>query len=211
MNASNRSYSQLAYPIAMTAIPHAPRKQARQARARATQTAIIEAAARILEGNGRDGLTTNRVADRAGVSIGSLYQYFPNKEAIVAALLRREREALLSRIREISAAANDPMAAVSALVDAAMEHQFARPKLALELEYLEASLGIEAEAAELSQQVAEEILAVVRMLKPEADLCIARDAVAICKAIANSAALSGKAEQAKISARLHKAVLGYLR
>ena len=67
---------------------HPPRKTPRQARARATAEALVEAAARIMETEGRAALTTNRIAERAGASVGSLYQYFPNREAIVAALAR---------------------------------------------------------------------------------------------------------------------------
>ena len=50
----------------------------------------MEAAARILEERGLEGYTTNAVAERAGFSIGSLYQYFPNKDAITIALIQRE-------------------------------------------------------------------------------------------------------------------------
>jgi AcrR family transcriptional regulator len=70
--------------------PSALRKSPRQARAQATVAAIVEAAARILVESGARALTTNRIAARAGVSVGSLYQYFPNKLAVVRALLERE-------------------------------------------------------------------------------------------------------------------------
>ncbi len=70
------------------------RKNPRQARATATIEAIIEAAAQVLQRDGEEGLTTAKVADRAGVSIGSIYQYFPNKEAILLALIRKERDAI---------------------------------------------------------------------------------------------------------------------
>jgi AcrR family transcriptional regulator len=50
--------------------------------------AILEAAAQLLEAQGQSGVTTDRIAERAGVSVGSLYQYFPSKEAIVATLAR---------------------------------------------------------------------------------------------------------------------------
>jgi AcrR family transcriptional regulator len=66
------------------------RKRPRQARAQATFDAIVEAAARILAEDGGLRLTTNRIAARAGVSVGSLYQYFPERRAIVRALLERE-------------------------------------------------------------------------------------------------------------------------
>ncbi len=63
-----------------------PRKKPRQLRSQQTVAAILEATARILVDEGFKGLNTNRVAETAGVSIGSLYQYFPNKEALVLAL-----------------------------------------------------------------------------------------------------------------------------
>ncbi|WNZ43607.1 TetR/AcrR family transcriptional regulator [Leptolyngbya boryana CZ1] len=66
--------------------PATPRKQPKQERSQVTVEAILSATAHILTENGYDHLTTNRVAERAGVSIGSLYQYFPNKEALIFAL-----------------------------------------------------------------------------------------------------------------------------
>jgi AcrR family transcriptional regulator len=64
-----------------------PRKRPRQARSQATVDAILGATARVLVKHGFEGLTTNAVATAAGVSIGSLYQYFPNKDSLVAALI----------------------------------------------------------------------------------------------------------------------------
>jgi len=58
-----------------------------------TVDAIIQATTYILTEDGWEGLTTNAIAERAGVNIGSLYQYFPNKEAIIAELQRRHAEA----------------------------------------------------------------------------------------------------------------------
>jgi AcrR family transcriptional regulator len=66
-----------------------PRKTPEQDRSRATVEAIVEAAARILVKHGYDAFTTNRVAEKAGVSIGSLYQYFPHKDALLSELMRR--------------------------------------------------------------------------------------------------------------------------
>lgn len=66
-----------------------PRKIPAQARSRATVDAIIQAATYILIRVGWEGLTTNAIAERAGVNIGSLYQFFPNKEAVIAELQRR--------------------------------------------------------------------------------------------------------------------------
>jgi len=66
-----------------------PRKLPKQARSGATVQAILEAAAQVFERHGYAAGTTNRIAQRAGVSIGSLYQYFPNKDAILLALVHR--------------------------------------------------------------------------------------------------------------------------
>lgn len=66
------------------------RRKPRQARSQATWEAIVEAAAQILERRGPGGFNTNEVAERAGVSIGTLYQYFADKHAILAAAARRE-------------------------------------------------------------------------------------------------------------------------
>lgn len=66
-----------------------PRKQPVQNRSKVTVDAILVAAAQVFEAHGYAGGTTNRIAAKAGVSIGSLYQYFPSKEAIAVALLER--------------------------------------------------------------------------------------------------------------------------
>jgi AcrR family transcriptional regulator len=66
------------------------RRSPKQARPRATCDAILEAASQILERDGADGFNTNAVAERAGVSIGTLYQYFPDKTAILLAAAERE-------------------------------------------------------------------------------------------------------------------------
>lgn len=64
-----------------------PRKTPRQARSAATVEAIFEATIQVLLVDGYAGLTTTRVATRAGVSVGTMYQYFPHKEALLYAVL----------------------------------------------------------------------------------------------------------------------------
>ena len=66
------------------------KKEPLQARSKATVEAILTAAARILLDVGYDKASTNKIAETAGVSIGSLYEYFPGKEAIFAEIRRRE-------------------------------------------------------------------------------------------------------------------------
>jgi AcrR family transcriptional regulator len=69
-----------------------------QARSEQTVRFIFEATAQVLDGYGEAALTTNRIAQRAGISVGTLYQYFDSKEAIVLAMLAREREQVMSTL-----------------------------------------------------------------------------------------------------------------
>jgi AcrR family transcriptional regulator len=69
--------------------PIEARRKPKQRRSWETVEAVIEAAAQVFETHGYAAGTTNRIADRAGVSIGTLYQYFPNKESLAVALLER--------------------------------------------------------------------------------------------------------------------------
>jgi AcrR family transcriptional regulator len=78
----------------------APRKLPTQARARATVDAIVDATARVLVKDGWDRASTNRVAETAGVSVGSLYQYFPSKESLVLAVMERHQERILERLEK---------------------------------------------------------------------------------------------------------------
>lgn len=80
------------------------RKQPRQARAMATVDAIFEATIQVLVSDGPRRLTTTRVAARAGVSVGSMYQYFPHKQALFYALNERYLMALAQRIESACAA-----------------------------------------------------------------------------------------------------------
>src|SRR5690349_24663898 len=75
-----------------------PRKYASQARSRAPVDALIDATARILVREGFDKASTNLIAEVAGVSVGSLYQYFPSKEALVAAVLERDQQVMMQLV-----------------------------------------------------------------------------------------------------------------
>lgn len=77
------------------------RRTPRQSRSEATVEAILEAAFQLLELGGVEALTTNHIAERAGVSVGTLYQYFAGKQAILAALAQRRAAAARDRIAEI--------------------------------------------------------------------------------------------------------------
>jgi AcrR family transcriptional regulator len=108
-----------------------PRKEASQERSRATVDALVEATARILVREGFDKASTNRIAEVAGVSVGSLYQYFPSKEALVAAVIERHRQEIMQVVRgELALAANQPMEqGVRTLVAVAVKAHRVDPKL----------------------------------------------------------------------------------
>jgi len=81
------------------------RRSPRQARAEATVEAIFDATFQLLEAGGPERLTTNHIAQRAGVSIGTLYQYFGGKQQILAAMAQRRAEAARGRIAQTVIAA----------------------------------------------------------------------------------------------------------
>src|SRR5271163_3013564 len=93
------------------------RKNPTQARARETVDIIFEAAARILERDGRAAFTTNAVAELAGISIGTLYHYFQSKDAILVAMARREMQAHQAAVTQAVSDEQDVRAIVKALID----------------------------------------------------------------------------------------------
>ena len=111
--------------------PTKPRKNALQARSRATVDALVEATARILVRDGFEKTSTNRIAEIAGVSVGSLYQYFPSKEALVAAVIDRHNEEIMGLVRTaLTEVADLPVdKAVRKLVTVAIDAHRINPKL----------------------------------------------------------------------------------
>jgi AcrR family transcriptional regulator len=108
-----------------------PRKIAFQKRSRATVDALVEATARILVREGFEKASTNRIAEVAGVSVGSLYQYFPGKEALVAAVIERHQREIMQTVRgELAQVLAQPVEkAVRKLVAIAVEAHRVDPKL----------------------------------------------------------------------------------
>jgi AcrR family transcriptional regulator len=130
-------------------MPHAItlRKLPRQARARATCDAIIEAAAQIIAHGGLTAFTTNAVAARAGVSIGSLYQYFANKDALMVALIHRGQRRQLDSVAGALASLDgaDLATTIRTTVRAAMQHHRDNDLFASAIDHEEARLPIAGE------------------------------------------------------------------
>ncbi len=120
-------------PPARRRTPLTPRKQPVQQRSRVTVESILTAAAQVFEEQGYAAGTTNRIAERAGVSIGTLYQYFPNKETLAVRLLERHVEqgermiaGLIERARTVPLGLRDGL---RLFVEAALAHHDERPRL----------------------------------------------------------------------------------
>lgn len=145
-----------------------PRKTPVQARSQHTVDAVFTATIQVLLDGGLERLTTTRVAERAGVSVGSLYQYFPNKHALLAAVLSRHLEGVVSAVEAACAGAKGaPVAQMAqALVDAFMDAKLADPQVSRALHAVAAEVGGEAIVARVTQRAQ---LALCDMLATAAD------------------------------------------
>ena len=96
------------------------RRKPKQARSEHTIDTIVDAAIHVLHDEGEKSLTTNRIAERSGFGIGTLYQYFPNKEAILTAIAQREVTRLKASIAKVlkDNDQSDPETATRALIHA---------------------------------------------------------------------------------------------
>lgn len=189
-----------------------PRKQPRQARARHTVEAIIEASARILEQQGHGGFTTNGVAELAGVSIGTLYQYFPDKDALLGELIARETARLVEEAEAACSMAAGEQA-LNALIVAAVRHQVRRPRLARLLDFEEARLPLDVG----TQVVRSRFVAILAEILGRPDLprqsdmaAATSDVAAIMRGMIDAAGERGERGQEALVARVRRAVLGYL-
>lgn len=189
-----------------------PRKQPKQSRSVATVDAVLEATAHILENEGLSALNTNRIAEKAGVSVGSLYQYFPTKEAILTEIIRRKRERLVSAV-ESALDGSEGQAfelGMQRLVAAVVANQLHWPKLARSLEYAEAFLPLEVETDVLKRRIGELIGGFLAQHKVENLQIATQDVIAMTRGIVETAGLNNETDQAEISLRVGRAVRGYL-
>jgi AcrR family transcriptional regulator len=119
------------------------RKQPVQSRSTATVEAIYQAAVQVLLAVGYRKLTTTRVAERAGVSVGTLYQYFPNRQALIRTVLDQYHAGMLASIeagcRRLEGQAADDLAA--GLVDAFIEAKWRRLEVSRAMHELLVEVG----------------------------------------------------------------------
>lgn len=189
-----------------------PRKQPSQVRSRQTVEAIIEAAARILEDQGQAGFTTNAVAELAGVSVGSLYQYFPDKEALTGALIARETSLLLADA-ELAIYEKSGSIALEMLIEAAVRHQLRRPALARLLDFEEGCMPLDVETQRVRRSFQEIVASILSRSDfiPQSDSATAAlDIAAIIQGMLDAAGQRGESAHAALNARVRRAVMGYL-
>ena len=180
-----------------------------QHRSRATVAAITEAAAHILAEKGLDAVTTNAVAQRAGVGIGSLYQYYPNREAILADLLRDKLATLVDRVER---ATNEPTfdAALHAMLRALARSYVERPALAAALLYVETLIEADEEIARLRARLGRAIVGFLRTQDVRDPELAARDVTALACGMALAAGLNGERDVEALAERMGRAVRGYV-
>lgn len=189
-----------------------PRKLPVQQRSAATVDCILEAAAHILEREGLGGFSTNAVARRAGISIGSLYQYFPSKEAITSALVLRAHERIVEGMRGLirDTDGQDVAAAIDAMLAMVIGGEPRSPRLSHILEAEEhrlaktaAILAAEAEIDALNRVFFARLVDPARCDDRQLATS-ATEVIAIVRALLEEGARDG------IEDRLRRTVIGYL-
>jgi AcrR family transcriptional regulator len=189
-----------------------PRKTPGQARSAETVAAILEGAAHILEGRGFTGYNTNEIAARAGVSIGSLYQYFPGKDAITLALIERESAGLVEEM-DSALRLENPRQALRAMIGAAVRHQLRRPRLARLLDIEQDRLAGVMPASSHAASARAMIIAFLRraygLREPQITDAVL-DLMEIVRALTDAAGRRQELHAGPLAERIEGAVLGYL-
>ena len=197
-----------------------PRKKPIQGRSKATVEAILEGTIRVLLDEGFETLTTTRVAEVAGVGVGTLYQYFPAKESLLFALLEREMTALEEELLGALVATENRSleARVTATIDALVRHKKEYAELGVVLQaHMPRFNGVRVVRATVRRIVS----ALAVMIRPSlpADMDNAEvQLVAMMVATAVQGAIDGALDLSAATLRrpafreaLMRLVLGYLR
>jgi AcrR family transcriptional regulator len=214
---SNYSYSQLAFGEANIVARKSrlsARKQPLQERSRETVAVILEAAARILEECGIEGYNTNAVAERGGVSVGSVYQYFPNKDALTLALIARLEDEILSTAQAAIAASEgkDLKTSLKLLITGLLRAHDGRAQLNRILETEENRLRSTSSAPSASLDLRKLVGFLLAWHAHELgpiDAAVIDDLIVITRAMVDDA-LQKEISQAAAQRRILRAVEGYL-
>jgi AcrR family transcriptional regulator len=155
-----------------------PRKTPIQARSTVTIEAISEATIQVLLSHGAERLTTTRVAERAGVSVGTLYQHYPNKQSLLFAVLEHHMNNVAARVEPArESACHKPLAEmVKKMVEAFVDAKMERAAISVALYRVSAEVGGPALIKRISQRSRK---AVEAMLKTAPDTKSPSDKFAI--------------------------------
>jgi AcrR family transcriptional regulator len=201
---------------AIVQAPLRPRKQPVQARSEATVLAIHEASTQVLLSIGYRKLTTTRVAERAGVSVGTLYQYFPNRQALIRAVLERYLAEMFASIQadcqSLDGRSLDEIAI--GLVDAMIAAKWRRLEISRAMHEPLVEVGgaelVRASAAKGASLVA----GLLRSCPEIADIDVEPLAVFLvmaCTSMLQAAFIEYSADKEMIRAHMRAMVRGYLR
>ena len=156
-----------------------------QERAQATVEALLEATAHLLVQEGFARMSTNRIAQRAGVSIGSLYQYFSDKEALVAALNQRVAEAQMAAITaQLGRIHDEPLdEAVRSLIRGIIEAKRVEPQLAQALAQQAPRVGGHGAQQDLLRRLGDVVSATLRRRRDIRDVDVELSSFALVNAM----------------------------
>lgn len=189
----------------------APRKNPQQARAIVTRGAILEASARILESGTSRELNTNRIAEVAGVSPGTLYQYFGDTSAVVTALIDAEVAKSLRTLSDIEAGL-DATARFAYALGGIVRSIQVRPVLSAKLmltEPLYALNGRTTPEIDAQLQLFSDLMA-AHLGLPHADAGLAKKTRSLAKGLLLEAATRGAVAEANLPEQVIEAVMAYL-
>jgi AcrR family transcriptional regulator len=200
----------------MSKITLEPRKNPRQRRSEFTREVILEAAARVLSKKSLEGFNTNYVAEIAGVSIGTLYQYFPNKESLIAVLIERTQKDYETLGDQLSHD-TEGMSFHDALLEmaiAAVNYKYNEPLLAAALDHQEQRLSVEHILIDTEQRCVEGFKTfLLRYPEFSIDLpdYVPRDCFTISKAMVEGELRYSTMTPSDLAVRITCALMGYLK
>jgi AcrR family transcriptional regulator len=177
---------------------------------------VLEAATRVLSSHSLAGFNTNRVAEVAGISVGSLYQYFPNKSSLIAALIEREQIGLAATIEQCVHLNRQKTLKqnLSKLVDIAIKHQFDRAKYSAALDHEEQRLPLQAIIGPSQARIANAIWKMLKMHRNVIASAVSKSAAADCltitKALVEAETQHTKPDLVVLKRRVLRALHGYL-
>lgn len=196
-------------------MPRAPVRKPIQERAQQRRASLLDATARVLDAGGYDALTTNAVALEAGASIGTVYQYFPSREDLLAGLLDRHRRRLQAAIdAAIGDVRDDPLVVADRTVDAFAEvwrHEpgYRAAWAATQAQRLLARTGDEW-SARFTGRIVARLRAIVPAWSPAEARLVATTAVHLVSGLLLVAMTHGPRTEARLVAETKLALRAYL-